>query len=147
MSVDDNRKLVIRFYELMSNLDFDAMFDLVADDGTWTVAGNPELFHHAGIATKQQRIDALTNFTKVFSSLDQTILSTTVEEDRVAAKMTSRCVTHSGLIYENEMLVLVHCQAGKIVSLYEHLDQQTALEFERKLQVSMSTSTDASAIP
>lgn len=147
MSVDDNRKLVVTFYELMSNLNFDAMFDLVADDGTWTVAGNPDLFHHAGVATKQQRIEALTNFTQVFASLQQTVLSTTAEEDRVAAKMTSRCVTHGGLVYENEMLVLIHCRAGKIVSLYEHLDQQTALEFERKLQGSMSMSTDASETP
>lgn len=137
MSIEENRALVIKFYELMSNLDFDAMFELMADGGTWTVAGNPELFHHAGVATKPQRIKALANFTQVFASLKQTILSTTAEADRVAAKMTSRCVTHGGLVYENEMLVLIQCRAGKIVSLYEHLDQQTSLEFERNLQASM----------
>jgi uncharacterized protein len=133
MSTEDNRTLVLRFYELMSQLDFDSMFELLADDGTWTVAGNPELFHHSGVATKGERIAALTNFTKVFDSLEQTVLSTTAEDDRVAAQMTSRCVTHSGLVYENELLVLIRCKDGKIATIYEHLDQQTSLEFERKL--------------
>lgn len=133
MSIEDNRKLVLRFYKLMSQLDFDGMFDLMADDSTWTVAGNPELFHHSGVATKPERIAALNNFTKVFVSLEQKVLSTTAEDDRVAAQIVSRCVTHSGLVYENELLVLIRCQNGKIVSIYEHLDQQTSLEFERKL--------------
>ena len=133
MSIEDNRRLVLRFYERMSRLEFDSMFDLMADDGTWTVAGNPELFHHSGVATKSERIAALTNFTKVFVSLEQKVLSTTAEDDRVAARMVSRCVTHSGLVYENELLVLIQCRHGKIASIYEHLDQQTSLEFERKL--------------
>lgn len=133
MSSEANRALAIRFYELMSNLDFDGMFELMDDDGTWTVAGNPELFHHSGVATKPQRIAALRDFTKFFASLQQTVLSTTVEGDRVAAHMTSRCETHGGLVYENELLVLIRCESGKIVSLYEHLDQATSLEFERRL--------------
>lgn len=137
MNIEENRQLVIRFYRLMSNLDFDGMFVLMADDGIWTVAGNPDLFHHAGTATKQQRIEALTNFTQVFASLTQTIVSTTAEDDRVVAQMTTKCVTHSGLVYENELLVLIRCRDGKIVSLYEHLDQQTSLAFERKLQASI----------
>lgn len=131
MTIEANRQLVLRFYELMSELNFEAMFDLMADDGLWTVAGDPELFHHSGVATKPQRIAALTNFTKVFASLQQTVVSTTAEADRVAAEMRSRCITHGGLVYENEMLVLIRCRDGKIVSLYEHLDQQTSLAFEK----------------
>lgn len=133
MSIEANRALVATFYQRMSDLDFDGMFELMADDGTWTVAGNPELFHHSGVATKPQRIEALTNFTKVFASLRQTILSMTAEDDRVAAHMTTRCETHGGLVYENELLALIRCQDGKVASIYEHLDQQTSLEFERRL--------------
>ncbi len=133
MSIEANRALVLRFYELMSNMDFNAMFELMADDGTWTVAGKPDLFHHAGVATKPQRVAALMNFTKVFRSLQQTVLNTTAEEDRVAAHMTTRCKTHGGLVYENELLVLIRCKDGKIASIYEHLDQQTSLEFEKRM--------------
>lgn len=133
MSKDENRALVLKFYELMSKLDFDRMFELMADDGTWTVAGNPELFHHSGVATKPQRIAALTNFTQYFASLDMDVRSTTAEDDRVAVELITRCATHSGLEYENELLVLIRCRDGKIANIYEHLDQQTSLEFERRM--------------
>jgi ketosteroid isomerase-like protein len=133
VTIEANRALVIRFYELMSSLEFDKMFELMADDGTWTVAGNPALFHHSGTATKQQRVAALANFTKVFASLQQTVLSTTAEDDRVAAQMTTHCETHSGVVYDNEIMALIRCADGKITSIYEHLDQATSLAFEQKL--------------
>lgn len=133
MSHEANRTLVLKFYENMSNLRFDRMFELMADDGTWTVAGNPDLFHHAGVATKPERMEALDNFTKVFASLEMDVLSTTAEDDRVSAHLITRCATRSGLNYENEILVLIRCQDGKIASIYEHLDQATSLEFERRM--------------
>lgn len=138
MSLEANRTLVLNFYELMSNLKFDRMFELMANDGTWTVAGNPELFHHSGIATKPQRIEALKNFTKFFGSLDMQVLSTTAEDDRVAAQLITRCATHGGLKYENELLVLIRCKDGKIASIYEHLDQATSLEFESRMAAAVA---------
>lgn len=133
MSIDSNRALVLEFYQLMSQLRFERMFELMADDGTWTVAGNPKTFHHSGTATKAQRAEALGNFTKVFAALEMDVRSTTAEGERVAVEMITRCTTKSGLKYENELLVLIRCRDGKIASLYEHLDQATALEFERRL--------------
>jgi ketosteroid isomerase-like protein len=134
MSTESNRAIVLEFYGLMSKLKFDSMFDLMADQGTWTVAGNPNTFHHAGTATKAQRAAALANFTKVFSSLEMDIRSTTAEDDRVTVEIITTCRTRSGLTYKNELLVLVRLRQDKIVSIYEHLDQQTSLEFERLLQ-------------
>jgi uncharacterized protein len=137
MSIETNRALVTKFYHLMSQLQFEPMFELMADDATWTVAGNPHTFHHAGVATKAQRIVALSNFTQVFASLQMHIVSTTAEADRVAAQLITRCTTLSGINYENELLVLIRIHNGKIASLYEQLDQATALEFERKLQTAV----------
>lgn len=137
MTPESNRALVLKFYQLMSELAFDKMFELMADDGVWIVAGKPETFHHAGTARKSERIEALGSFTKVFKSLDMNVLSTTVEEDRVAVEARTRCETHNGLIYENELLVLIRCRDGKITSIYEHLDQQASLGFERALQAAV----------
>lgn len=137
MSIEANRALVIRFYELMSELEFDKMFELMADDATWTVAGNPSMFHHAGTVTKPQRAEALASFTKLFTSLQQDIRSMTAEEDRVAVEVITRCKTVTGIDYENELLILIRCRDGKIVDIYEHVDQGTALDFERRLAASM----------
>jgi uncharacterized protein len=133
MSVDTNRALVVSFYSLMSQLQFDRMFDLLATDATWTVAGHPESFPHAGTYTKAQRQTGFAQFVKTFISLEQKILSTTCEDDRVVVEARTRCVTRYGLVYENELLILLRCRDGQIVSIYEHLDQQTTLQFERKL--------------
>lgn len=141
MSVDANRALVLEFYELMSRQKFDAMFELMADDGTWTVAGNPATFRHAGVSSKDQRAKQLAGFVNAFASLEQKILSTTAEEDRVAVELRTRCVARQGLVYENELLVLIRCRDGKIASIYEHVDQQTTLDFERKLQAALRESS------
>lgn len=133
MPNETNRALVLNFYKLMSNQEFGKMFELMTEDGIWTVAGNPKLFHHSGTATKPQRIAALTNFTKLFISLEMDIRSITAEDDRVVAEIITRCATRHGLNYENELLVLIRCRDGKIASLYEHLDQATSLEFEQRL--------------
>lgn len=133
MSVEENTQLVNNFYSLMSALEFGKMFELMTDDALWIVAGNPETFHHAGTATKPERKQALDNFTKVFIDLEMEVRSTTAQDDRVAVELFTRCTTHSGIRYENELLVLIWCREGKIAKIYEHVDQMTALEFERKL--------------
>lgn len=135
MSASNNAALVREFYRRMSALDFDGMFALMADDAIWTVAGNPQTFHHAGVATKSQRQEVFGNFTRFFTTLEMEVRSTTAEDDRVAAELITRCATHHGLQYSNELLVLIRCRDGQIASIYEHLDQQTALDFDRRLAV------------
>jgi ketosteroid isomerase-like protein len=105
----------------------------MADDGTWTVAGKPETFHHAGVMTKAQRAEGFRHFMDFFKGMKIDVVSTTAEADRVCIDFRTTCFAHKGLTYENEMLVLVRCRDGKIVSIYEHLDQGSTLAFERRL--------------
>src|SRR6266404_5122915 len=121
MSIDTNRALVLKFYELMSRKEFDRMFELMSDDATWAVAGRPETFRHAGVYSKAQRAEGFAEFVKMFDSLEQTIVSSTAEEDRVVVEVKTRCKSRQGMVYENELLVLLRCRDGKIVSIYEHL--------------------------
>ena len=137
MSAEQNAALVREFYRRMAALDFDGMFALVADDGVWTVAGKPETFHHAGVATKAERREAFSGFTRFFRTLEMEVRSTTAQDDRVAAELITRCATHTGLEYENELLVLIRCRDGKIVHIYEHVDQGTTLDFDRRLAASL----------
>lgn len=134
MSVETNRALVLKFYELMSQQDFDAMFGLMADDAVWTVAGKPETFWAAGVHSKPERAKEFHGFVKVFADLSIRVVSTTAEADRVAVEFRTEARTHRGLEYENEMLVLARCRNDKIVSIYEHVDQQTALAFAKALR-------------
>jgi ketosteroid isomerase-like protein len=133
MSAEQNRQLVLKFYEHMSNLEFDKMFDLMAEDATWTVAGNPETFHHAGTMTKAQRVEGFSHFMAFFKGMKQEVISSTAEDDRVCIEARSTCWAHNGMVYKNEPLLLLRCRDGKIVHIYEHLDQLTTLAFEKAL--------------
>ena len=143
MSAAQNRDLILRFYELMSKREFEKMFDLMSDDSTWTVAGRPETFWPAGTQTKSQRAEMFGQFAKVFAEMPLDVLSTTAEEDRVVLEARTRSTTHSGIVYENEFLILFRCGNNKIVSIYEHCDQQAVLEFTR----AVSNSESAAQMP
>src|SRR4051812_38148702 len=123
MSAAENRATVLKFYETMARQDFKTMFSLMADNATWTVAGKTETFPPAGVHTKEQRKHEFDNFVKFFKSMAIDVISTTAEDDRVAIEFKTRNVTHTGRDYENEMLCLHRLKDGKIVSIYEHLDQ------------------------
>jgi ketosteroid isomerase-like protein len=131
MHAAQNRDLVLKFYELMSKREFERMFDLMADDATWTVAGRPETFWPAGTQSKSQRAEMFGQFAKVFADMPLDVLSTTAEDDRVVLEARTRSTTHTGIVYENEFLILFRCRHGKIASIYEHCDQQAVLEFAR----------------
>ena len=134
MSTAENRALALEFYRLMSKLEFRKMFELLADDATWTVAGKPESFFAAGTQSKAKRAQTFDEFTKVFANLRMNIISSTAEDDRVVLEATTRCETHTGIVYENEFLLLFRCKNNKIVSIYEHCDQQAVFALERAMR-------------
>lgn len=138
MTAEQNKALVLRFYAHFANLEFDQMFDLMADDGVWSVAGDPATFHHAGVLSKAERKAACHAFMDIIESMEMDILSSTAEGDRVVIEGRTRCTSRTGVVYAQEPLLLLRCRDGKIVSIYEHIDQQATLGFERALAASLA---------
>ena len=134
MTTEANRAMALRFLELMSQLDFKPMFELMSDDAVWTVAGRAETFPQAGPQPKHVRAQMCDGFVSVFRSLRFEIVSTTAEGDRVVVEFTARGEAHGGQVYENEFLSLFTFRNGIIVGIYEHCDQQSVFAFERSLQ-------------
>lgn len=127
MSIEANRATALRFLSLLASGQHEEMFALMADDATWRVAGRPETFPPAGTQSKAQRAAMFHAFLAVFSSLDINVIGTTAEADRVVVEFTARGETRNAKIYENEYLSRFRFRDGKIVSLYEHCDQQAVL--------------------
>jgi len=127
MSIEANRATALQFLEHLSDANFDAMFELMADDAIWRVAGNPVTFAAAGTQTKAERRQMFDGFVSIFRSLSLDIIGTTAEQDRVVVEFTAHGETHSGQTYDNEYLCLYRMRDGKIVSVYEHCDQQAVL--------------------
>lgn len=134
MSTETNRATALQFLQLMSDLNFGPMFDLMSEDAVWTVAGKPETFPQAGPQPKHIRAKMFDAFITVLRSLEFKIISTTAEADRVVVEFTARGEAHGGQIYENEFLELFTFRDGKIIALYEHCDQQSVFAFEKSLQ-------------
>jgi ketosteroid isomerase-like protein len=131
MTAEQNRALVLDFYAHMARLEFEAMFELMAEDGVWTVAGRPDGFHHAGVKSKAERRAACLAFMEVVDSMRMEVLSTTAEGDRVAIQLRTVCRARNGVEYDQEGLHLVRCRGGQVISVYEQIDQQSTLAFER----------------
>jgi ketosteroid isomerase-like protein len=136
MSTETNRATALQFLQLMSDLDFKPMFELMSEDAVWTVAGRAETFPQAGPQPKHIRAEMFDAFISVFRSLRFNIVSTTAEANRVVVEFTARGEAHGGQVYENEFLSLFTFRDGKIVGVYEHCDQQSVFAFERSLQTS-----------
>jgi len=134
MDADANRATALEFLRLMAAFEFDAMFDLMADDATWRVVGDPQTFPPAGTLGKPERRAMFDGFVSVLRSLSFDIASTTAEGDRVAVEFTCRGESHAGPVYENEFINLFRFRNGKIVSVYELCGQQAVLAFGEALE-------------
>lgn len=133
MNAQANKKLVLEFYKLMTRLELEKMFDLMADDAIWSVSGDPSTFHHAGEKSKAERKQACLEFMNIFENMESEILSCTAEEDRVVLEARTRCRARSGPVYDQAPLLLFRCRDGKIVSIYESIDPFSTLKFEQEL--------------
>lgn len=133
MNAQANKEIVLRFYGLMTQLELEKMFELMADDAIWSVSGDPSTFHHAGVKTKAERKKACLDFMNTFESMETDILSCTAEDDRVVLEAHTRCKARSGPVYDQRPLLLFRCRDGKIASIYESIDPFSTLKFEREL--------------
>jgi ketosteroid isomerase-like protein len=59
MSAEDNKKVVLSFFENFSAGKAEAALGQMADNATWTVMGKPESFALAGTKTKAQFTELL----------------------------------------------------------------------------------------
>ena len=93
MEVTENKKIVRSFYEAGNRGDFDACFDLIADDITWTNIGTTRL--SGTYRGKEELMEKLLGplFGKlkagIFSSIDNLL----AEGDVVVAQTSGKAVT------------------------------------------------------
>ncbi len=120
MSIEQNKQIVTEFLRKFSASDYDSALDMMADDGTWWVAGNMPL---SGTKTKAE-------FTQLLAGVGEMIdgplaidpYAMTAEGDRVAVEATSKAEHVNGKSYRNEYHFLFVLEGGKIKHVKEYLD-------------------------
>ena len=129
MSAEENKNVVLSFFENFSGGKVDAALALMSDTATWWVAGKPDKFVLAGTKTKTQFAELLQGIgTAMPKGLRVIPKGLTAEGGRVAAEAESYGETATGKIYNNLYHFLFEVRDGKIQAVREYLDTMHAKE-------------------
>jgi ketosteroid isomerase-like protein len=129
MSAEENKKIVLSFFENFSAGKADAALAQMADNATWWVAGQPDKFPLAGTKTKAQFAELLKGIGAAMpKGLRITPKGITAEGDRVAVEAESYGEHANGKIYNNQYHFLIEVRGGKIQAVREYLDTIHAKE-------------------
>ena len=124
MGIAENKEIVQSFYEAGNRGDFDACFELIADDITWTNIGTTALS-----GTYRGKADLMENLLgPLFGRLDAGISSSIDrllgEADYVVALTSGTAETTDGQPYNNRYCQVIRIQDGKFVEVTEYFDTE-----------------------
>lgn len=120
MGIEDNKKVVMGFFEAMNSGNAGAAMGALADSATWWVAGN---FALSGTKTKAQFAELAGGLaSKIDGGMRLTPLGVTAEGDRVAVEAESHAKMKNGKTYQNQYHFLFQVRDGKIQAVKEYLD-------------------------
>ncbi len=120
MSVEDNKRLILGFFENLSAGKGEAVMGALADNATWWVQGN---FALSGTKTKAEFAALGAGLgAKIDGGMRVTPKGITAEGDRVAVEAESYAKMKNGKTYQNTYHFLFIVKGGKIEAVKEYLD-------------------------
>lgn len=125
MKIDENKRIVLSFLEMMTAGKVDDCLAMMTDSGTYWVGGKPDKFPFAGTKSKMEFKEMLSGVLKIMpEGLKLTPLPSgiTAEGDRVAIEVESYGRTNSGRVYNNLYHFVFVLREGKIDAVKEYLD-------------------------
>ena len=123
MSAEDNKKIVVSFFENFSSGKMEQALAMMSDNATWSVMGKPDKFALAGTKTKAQFTELVKGIGAAMpKGLRVTPKGITAEGDRVALEAESYGETANGKVYNNMYHFLIEVRSGKIQAVREYLD-------------------------
>ncbi|WP_156681199.1 nuclear transport factor 2 family protein [Sphingomonas profundi] len=112
----DNRAIVLDHMARIARGDLDGALALATDDAVFRSPDGSEL-DKAGLRALFSQLAPL-----LVNPLDQTIVGTTCEGDRVAVEATAATLLANGQTYRNRYHFLFELRDGRIVSSREYCD-------------------------
>lgn len=118
----ENRRLVEKACQHLSNGDVDELYTLFHPDGTWWIPYREDRFAYAGRRNNAEMSDMLKTFIGGFDSFRFDIQKIVSEDDTVAVEATSDGKGPGTAIYTNRYLLFFTIKDGTIFSVREHFD-------------------------
>ena len=124
MGVAENKKLVQSFYEAGNRGDFDACFDLISDDITWTNIGSTSL--SGTYRGKEELMEKLLGplFGQLKAGISSSIDNLLGEADYVVALTSGTAETKDGRPYNNKYCQVIRIRNGKFAEVTEYFDTE-----------------------
>jgi ketosteroid isomerase-like protein len=133
MSITENKQIVLEACQRINERNFPALFDLMADHGTWTYPIRSDRFRDGGRRNKKGAQNTLEDFLNGFDEFSFEVRSMTAEEDRVAVEATAHGVGPDGLEYNNTPILMFKLSNGKLAEVTEALDPFEVLAYVEQL--------------
>jgi hypothetical protein len=117
---EENKKIVLDFFENFSSGNVDALLAAMADTATWQILGSIPL---AGTRTKQEFGESFKALAPIIpKGVKITPKGITAEGERVALEADAYGELVNGKVYHNQLHVLVEVRDGKIQAVREYFD-------------------------
>lgn len=122
MSIETNKILVTRFWEVFTSGNYDAVLAMLTDDATWWVGGTTAL---SGTYSKSEFAKLVGNIASMApKGLRVTPKLLTAEDDRVAVEAESHAEINNGRTYRNIYHFMMIIRDGKFSAVREYLDTE-----------------------
>jgi ketosteroid isomerase-like protein len=136
VSTDKNKEIVLNACAYISERNFPALFDLIDDEGSWTLPNRPDRFQYGGRNDKAGTKALLEGFLKPFTDFRFDVLTITAEDDRVVVEATTHGTGPGKATYNNNYLIMFKLRNGKLVEVTESLDPFQVLAYVEQLPAS-----------
>lgn len=137
-TVEGNKKLVSKFFELLSSGKIDPAFELLAVDLKWLTLSNRQ-----GMSKDSVKEMITWLFGSVLQGpIKQRITSITAEDNRVAAMAEGHAITQTGEPYDNLYFFLFEIRDGLICQIWEFNDPLCVQNILRNCQPPPLSTTD-----
>ena len=125
MSLEQNKRIASDFFARIDANDVPGALDLLADDATYWIAGDPAVTPSAGDHDKTAMSKLFHIMGKAFKDgLRMKVKGITAEGDRVAIEAESRGGLKNGRLYQQKYHILMTIRDGRIATVREYLDTQ-----------------------
>ena len=122
MAIEDNKQVVLDFFEAGARGDMEACFALLADDISWTNIGTTKF--SGTYVGKQEITEKLLGplFGQLKAGIVSRIEQLTAEGDIVVAQTSGTAETVDGVAYNNSYCQVIRIRDGKIAVVKECMD-------------------------
>lgn len=133
MSSEANKALVLQACQYLNDINLPALFDLIHEDGSWSIPYDPASFAFGGYKDKAAVSATLTQFLGTFSTFEYLVDSIVADGDRVSIEAHSHGVGPGGAKYSNVYCKTFLIKDGKLHTVREFFDPFRVLSYVAQL--------------